>query len=362
MDYEETKAKFHGICERLKSDGGAGTWIIGQVEFVSHLHFHICVHFPANWRFNRLREWFVTKHNLKVNLSMPSNLVKCAQYCSKNETRFTAAGASGHEWISITDQWWADVIGTKKPGAQGKRTDLDACNAYIQDLAKDGKSMGAILQAVSVNHGKVFIQYSAGVKAVAALAIQANQPKFVVPEYSELFSWQRKFVDFFTDERNREDRLIFVYVGETGNEGKSMCASYMREKHDWVNLYGDYKTMAYVLSKEHAGRGVKGITVDLTRAEAGKDIHAIANFLERCKSGHIISEKYESLQLVMHRPHVVIFCNEIPPGIKEPMMHDDGKSRYLFSGDRVRVVNVYRDTPVHAAAKRTRDEGFDEVE
>jgi len=362
MGYEDAKVKFHCVVDQLKSDSGPGTHVLGQVEYKSHLHFHLVVHFPTNWRFNRVREYFLDKHELKVNLSMPSNLVKCAKYCCKDETRFTVAGASGSEHISVSDPWWLECIGTKKPGNQGKRTDIDACNAFIQELAAEGKSLTAILTAVSQKHGGVFMQYSSGVRATVMLAIQNNQPKFKVPDYSDLFVWQKKFVDHFTDEANREDRLIYIYVGETGNEGKSMCASYMREKHDWVNLYGDYKTMAYILSKEHAGRGVKGITVDLTRAEAGKDIHTIANFLERCKSGSVTSEKYDSIHLVMYRPHVVIFCNEIPPGVKEPIIHPDGKERYLFSGDRVRVVNVYRDSPVHTAAKRTHAAMVDEVE
>lgn len=335
--------------------------LAGQVEEKTHIHAHIAAKFGSNWKFNRLRDLFEDM-GYQVNLQGPIvNLKAACEYVQKDDTRFQVAGASGVETFSVLDPWWSDILTSGKRGNQGKRTDIERARDAIVAAAKAGSSYGQILSMLMKDHGTVLTQYVTGVRLMIQTALEDNAPKVKLPQ--TLMPWQKQFVEFFTDDANRDDRTIHIYVGAEGNEGKSMMAHYMREKHNWVNLYGDERTMAYILKKEYGTGTIKGVSVDLTRAHSGEAITAIAKFLEHVKSGYVISEKFESSKIILDQAHVVVFCNEIPPGVKEPMTDDKtGEKRFLWSKDRVKITHVYRQPPPHAAAKRARMEMVDENE
>jgi len=146
----------------------------------------------------------------------------------------------------------------------------------------------------------------------------------------KLFKWQEKLKNYLLGEVN--DREILWIVDEQGCSGKSKFCKYMSFHHKTLKLtYGDAKDLLNLVSKNPCR---SAYLFDLTRTKpqafSTQDLYSA---IESVKDGHFINTKYETEEVMMSIPHVVVFSNQWPN--RENMSDDRWNVQPLiFSGAR----------------------------
>lgn len=108
------------------------------------------------------------------------------------------------------------------------------------------------------------------------------------------------------------DRQILWYWEPYGNSGKSTFTKYLCGKHEAVVLSSKAGDMKYALAKlqEEKSYTPDIIIIDIPRSV---DIDYLSyTGIEEVKNGCFFSNKYESRQVLMPSPHVLIFANCLP--------------------------------------------------
>lgn len=123
-----------------------------------------------------------------------------------------------------------------------------------------------------------------------------------------LLPWQLALKEYILSPVN--GREIIWVIGH-GNDGKSTFAKYMCYYHKCLLLsYGKAGDLLNLVSKE---QNRKCYIFDLTRVKpnsfSNEDLYAS---IEEIKKGHFINLKYETSQIIMRKPHIIIFANHAP--------------------------------------------------
>lgn len=140
---------------------------------------------------------------------------------------------------------------------------------------------------------------------------------------TKLYEWQQNLETILKQEP--DDRTIRWYWDDIGNKGKTSFCKYLVVKHQALYVSGKIGDMAYALMKYRESNGdPEIILIDIPRASYNRISYP---GIEALKNGLIFSSKYESGQIVMNSPHVVVFANSEP-------------SYELLSVDRWKVVRL----------------------
>lgn len=124
-----------------------------------------------------------------------------------------------------------------------------------------------------------------------------------------LLPWQLKLKKYLLGEIN--PREIIWINDPAGCGGKSIFAKYMAFHHGAVKLtFGDAGNLLNLVSKR---RGKRIYIFDLTRVKPQKiAMDDMYSAMEDIKNGHFVNLKYETEEILMNPPHIVVFSNQAP--------------------------------------------------
>lgn len=121
--------------------------------------------------------------------------------------------------------------------------------------------------------------------------------------------WQRQLTKYLSGPPN--DRYIIWINDPAGNQGKSKFLKYLAYHHDALNLtYGKSGDLLNLVSKNQ-GRRCYSVNLSRTRPESVAETELYAG-LEGIKDGHFTNTKYETNQVLMNSPHLVVMANHPP--------------------------------------------------
>lgn len=124
-----------------------------------------------------------------------------------------------------------------------------------------------------------------------------------------LWPWQQKVLDMILEPPG--DRKILWLYDPKGNKGKTKFCKYMSYHHKCVTMgYGSTANLLNLVSKT---QNRLAYFFDLTRCKP-KDIGDVDLYstIESIKNGHFCNTKYETMEVLMDIPHVVVFSNSLP--------------------------------------------------
>ena len=121
--------------------------------------------------------------------------------------------------------------------------------------------------------------------------------------------WQREMLDKLAMPPG--DRKMFWIYDPTGNSGKTKFAKTLCFRHDAVGLgYGNSTDVLNLVSK-FVGKRI--YCWNLTRAKpANLSELDLYSAMESVKDGFFINLKYETAQVLMDPPHVLVMANHVP--------------------------------------------------
>ncbi len=127
-------------------------------------------------------------------------------------------------------------------------------------------------------------------------------------EGKELYEFQKDIIHILGNEP--DERTIYWFWSNKGNIGKSSLCKHLCLKYGAISLGGKVSDAMYAVAKMvEAGKPPKVIIFDVARSEA-KYLKYVS--LELLKNGCFFSGKYESGQVLMNPPHIIVFANEKP--------------------------------------------------
>lgn len=167
-----------------------------------------------------------------------------------------------------------------------------------------------IIKYCSKNESRVCGPFYEGV--AQALLTPPDKSTFDPLKGKELYPWQQKVTTIVESEP--DPRTIYWIWEAVGNTGKSAFTKSLLCGHLRVLLTGgagkDAKFQVASYCTNVDSRGPEVVLFDLPRSSDGKYISWEA--LESIKNGCFYSSKYESCQVVMGIPHVIVFANQQP--------------------------------------------------
>lgn len=134
--------------------------------------------------------------------------------------------------------------------------------------------------------------------------------KVKILKENEMWIWETELLKIINVEP--DDRTIHWYWEENGNSGKSTFTKYLVAKHKAITLSSKTGDMKYgiISYKETSGDYPDIIIIDIPRSV---DLDYLSyTGIEEIKNGCFFSSKYESKQVIMPNPHIIIFSNEEP--------------------------------------------------
>lgn len=125
----------------------------------------------------------------------------------------------------------------------------------------------------------------------------------------KLLGWQKHLEKYILGPI--DDREILWIYDKNGGSGKSIFAKYMCFKHGVMKLtYGKSGDLLNLVSKR---QNRKCYIFDLSRTKpstfSNEDLYSA---IEDIKCGHFINTKYETDDILMRKPHVIVFANHLP--------------------------------------------------
>lgn len=143
---------------------------------------------------------------------------------------------------------------------------------------------------------------------------------------TELKPWQQQLKELL--EQEPEDRKIIWIYENVGNVGKSAFSKYAVIKMDALYITegkkSDIINIVYNYTKE---KELDILILDVPRENGNKISY---KSLEEIKNGLICNTKYETGNMVINAPHIVVFANEAP-------------ELYKFSMDRWEIYKIEND-------------------
>lgn len=129
--------------------------------------------------------------------------------------------------------------------------------------------------------------------------------------YKDLFKWQQNVVNIVKD-NEPDDRTIYWIYDNKGGTGKSTLTKYLYQNFQCIAINGKFKTsdVKYIYSEYLKKDGVfpEVLVFNTPRNVIFKHY----DLLEEFKDGIITSGKYESVQLEIPPPHIIITANHYP--------------------------------------------------
>lgn len=128
-------------------------------------------------------------------------------------------------------------------------------------------------------------------------------------EGKELRDWQVELEAYLNGPVH--DREVRWYYDPVGNAGKSTWTKHWLLNHDDAMIVGgaaDNIKCAIALLQKNGKTLPKTVIWDIPRSQE----HISYNAMEEIKNGLIFSGKYESGQVLMNIPHLVVFSNHLP--------------------------------------------------
>ena len=145
-----------------------------------------------------------------------------------------------------------------------------------------------------------------------------NQENFRDIGNIELKPWQESLLEYVQQPCDRE---IFWVVGKEGNEGKSWFQKYVKSWLGARRVVTGIDIKANNASIFQALRKCPIITADIFLFNIGKSMKKFDRInydaLEKMKDGEAFASKYDSQQLKIRVPNVVMVFSNSPPDVKE---------------------------------------------
>ena len=145
-----------------------------------------------------------------------------------------------------------------------------------------------------------------------------NQENFIDIGNIELKPWQESLLEYVQQPCDRE---IFWVVGKEGNEGKSWFQKYVKSWLGARRVVTGIDIKANNASIFQALRKCPIITADIFLFNIGKSMKKFDRInydaLEKMKDGEAFASKYDSQQLKIRAPNVVMVFSNSPPDVKE---------------------------------------------
>ena len=149
-------------------------------------------------------------------------------------------------------------------------------------------------------------------------AYMENQDDFREVENVELKPWQESLLEYVQQPHDRE--IIWV-VGKDGNEGKSWFQKYVKSVFGTRRVVTGIDLKANNASIFQALRKCPIVTADIFLFNIGKSKKKfeVINYdaLENMKDGEAFASKYDSQQLKIRVPNVVMVFSNSPPNISQ---------------------------------------------
>jgi len=122
-------------------------------------------------------------------------------------------------------------------------------------------------------------------------------------------AWQRTLLDIVAMKPN--DRTMYWIYDPVGNNGKTKFLKTLVYRHDGVGLGYGHSTDVLNLVSKLPGKNV--YCWNLTRAKpANLSELDLYSAMESVKDGFFINLKYETRQVLMDPPHVLVLANHLP--------------------------------------------------
>lgn len=122
-----------------------------------------------------------------------------------------------------------------------------------------------------------------------------------------LYKWQAEIIDTIKDKP--DDRKVYWYWDPEGNTGKSCLAKHIRMKYSCIVLNGTAKDCFCALKTRLEDNDIKIVIFDLSRSQKN---YVSYQAIEQIKNGMFFSGKYESNDIIMNPPHLIVFANFEP--------------------------------------------------
>jgi len=222
--------------------------------------------------------------------------------------------------ISVTNNY------NTEPGVCTKRKDEENEN-NDEELKKYLIKLGNEYREKLVQGKKIYKMLGEGIAPYQALPRDMkeevdlyieNQPDFRDVGNVELKPWQESLLEYVQQPCDRE---IFWVVGKEGNEGKNWFQKYVKS---WV---GAQRVVTGIDIKANNANIFQALrkcpiaTADIFLFNIGKSIKKFDRInydaLEKMKDGEAFASKYDSQQLKIRVPNVVMVFSNSPPDVKE---------------------------------------------
>lgn len=158
--------------------------------------------------------------------------------------------------------------------------------------------------------------------------------------------WQSDILEII--KQKPDDRTIHWFWESIGGTGKSAFTKYLCAKHDALCVSGKSSDCKYAIIKyqETKKKYPKIIIFDIPRTNID---YLNYEAIESIKNGCFFSGKYESVQVIMNSPHVLIFANSHP-------------EMYKLSQDRWHIVNITMEQVQHSQNTLHKTSSEDNIE
>ena len=145
-----------------------------------------------------------------------------------------------------------------------------------------------------------------------------NQADFRDVGNVELKSWQESLLEYVQQPCDRE---IFWIIGKEGNEGKNWFQKYVKSWLGARRVVTGIDIKANNASIFQALRKCPIVTADIFLFNIGKSMKKFDQInydaLEKMKDGEAFASKYDSQQLKIRVPNVVMVFSNSPPDVRE---------------------------------------------
>ena len=212
------------------------------------------------------------------------------------------------------------------PGVSTKRKDEEN-DMKDEEFRKALTKLEYEYQEKIVQGKKIYKMLGEGVVSYQALTrdmkevvdlYMENQADFRDVGNVELKPWQESLLEYVQQPCDRE---IFWIVGKEGNEGKNWFQKYVKSWLGARRVVTGIDIKANSASIFQALRKCPIVTADIFLFNIGKSMKKFDQInydaLEKMKDGEAFASKYDSQQLKIRVPNVVMVFSNSPPDVKE---------------------------------------------
>jgi len=126
-------------------------------------------------------------------------------------------------------------------------------------------------------------------------------------EGKELYEWEKEILKIIKGKV--DDRKIYWYWNDVGCNGKSVFCKHLVLKHGAIMVGGKRSDIEYAIGVIDEDKDIDLVVIDIARGAYNKVSYV---GIENLKNGLFFSGKYESKQICINTPHIIVFCNYEP--------------------------------------------------